>query len=162
MFQAEINDANTASVVSGALGIPIFTLAAGIKRLAGENVTVNQSQLTKQQPNIRRFVQTIGNYPFDIGSTMCCDSAVSAELVVEAGAPANKIEITTSMEIAGARLLSELAPQVADGWLSSKSALRQILAEMSLTVSSTYLRNPGLLISLEQWRACVRGETFQP
>ena len=59
MFQAEINDANTASVVSGALGIPIFTLAAGIKRLAGENVTVNQSQLTKQQPNIRKFVQTI-------------------------------------------------------------------------------------------------------
>ena len=59
MFQAEINDANTASVVSGALGIPITTLGAGVKSLAGKRVQVNQSQLDKQKPNIRRFVQTI-------------------------------------------------------------------------------------------------------
>jgi hypothetical protein len=42
-------------------GAPVgcIALAAGTKRLAGENVTVNQSQLTKQQPNIKKFVQTI-------------------------------------------------------------------------------------------------------
>jgi hypothetical protein len=59
MFQAEINDANTASVVSGALGIPITILAAGQKILAGKKVQVNQSQLDKQKPNLRKFVQTI-------------------------------------------------------------------------------------------------------
>jgi chromosome partitioning protein len=59
MFQAEISDANSASVVSGGLGIPISALAAGTKRLAGSDVTVNQSQLNRQQPNIRKFVQTI-------------------------------------------------------------------------------------------------------
>jgi chromosome partitioning protein len=59
MFQVEINDANTASVVSGALGIPISSLAAGTKRLAGKSIMVNQSQLDKQKPNIRQFVQTI-------------------------------------------------------------------------------------------------------
>ena len=59
MFQAEINDANTASVVSGGLGIPIVSLAAGHKTLAGKPVQVNQSQLDKQQPNIRKFVRTI-------------------------------------------------------------------------------------------------------
>jgi len=59
MFQAEINDANTASVVSGALGIPISSLAAGTKTLAGKRVMVNQTQLDRQKPNIRQFVQTI-------------------------------------------------------------------------------------------------------
>ena len=59
MFQTEINDANTASVVSGALGIPMYLLTAGTKNLAGRNVIVNQSQLNKQQPNIRDFVITI-------------------------------------------------------------------------------------------------------
>jgi chromosome partitioning protein len=59
MFQAEINDANTASVVSGALGIPISKLGAGSKILAGRRVQVNQSQLDRQKPNLRRFVQTI-------------------------------------------------------------------------------------------------------
>ena len=59
MFQAEINDANTASVVSGGLGIPITTLASGTKNLAGRRIMVNQSQLDRQQPNIRRFVRTI-------------------------------------------------------------------------------------------------------
>ena len=59
MFQAEINDANTASVVSGGLGIPICRLAAGTKILAGRKVAVNQSQVDKQAPNMKRLVQTI-------------------------------------------------------------------------------------------------------
>jgi chromosome partitioning protein len=59
MFQAEINDANTASVVSGGLGIPITTLGSGTKSLAGRRIMVNQSQLDRQQPNIRKFVRTI-------------------------------------------------------------------------------------------------------
>lgn len=59
MFQAEINDANTASVVSGGLGIPIAKLGAGQKNLAGKMTQVNQSQLDRQQPNIRKFVATI-------------------------------------------------------------------------------------------------------
>jgi chromosome partitioning protein len=59
MFEEQINDANTASVVSGAMGIPINRLTAGQKRFAGRSVTVNQSQLDKQQPNIRSFVAKI-------------------------------------------------------------------------------------------------------
>ena len=59
MFEAQINDANTASVVSGALGIPICRLTAGSKSFAGRSVQVNQSQLDKQQPNIRDFVANI-------------------------------------------------------------------------------------------------------
>ena len=59
MFQVEINDANTASVVSGALGIPISSLAAGTKNLAGRRIQVNQSQLDRQKPNIRKYVHTI-------------------------------------------------------------------------------------------------------
>jgi len=59
MFQAEINDANTASVVSGALGIPIAFLQAGQKSLAGRLITVNQTQLDKQKPNLQQFVRTI-------------------------------------------------------------------------------------------------------
>ena len=59
MFEKEINDANTASVVSGALGIPICRLTAGQKFFVGRTVTVNQSQLDKQQPNIRHLVDTI-------------------------------------------------------------------------------------------------------
>jgi chromosome partitioning protein len=59
MFQVEINDANTASVVSGALGIPITNLVAGTKKVAGQSIMVNQSQLDKQKPNMRQFVQTI-------------------------------------------------------------------------------------------------------
>lgn len=52
MFNYEVNDANTASVVSGALGIPIAGLTAGQKRVAGKSITVNQTQLDKQVPNI--------------------------------------------------------------------------------------------------------------
>jgi chromosome partitioning protein len=59
MFQYEVNDANTASVVSGALGIPIATLTAGRKEFAGRRVTVNQSQLDKQAPNIMELVKNI-------------------------------------------------------------------------------------------------------
>lgn len=59
MFQHEINDANTASVVSGALGIPISRLTAGQKIVAGKKITVNQSQLDKQVPNIQTLVKNI-------------------------------------------------------------------------------------------------------
>ena len=59
MFQAEINDANTASVVSGALGIPMSFLHAGQKNVAGRLITVNQTQLDRQKPNLESFVATI-------------------------------------------------------------------------------------------------------
>lgn len=59
MFEVQINDANTASVVSGGLGIPMNLLSAGRKTFAGRSHTVNQSQLDRQQPNIREFVATI-------------------------------------------------------------------------------------------------------
>ena len=59
MFQYEVNDANTASVVSGALGIPIARLTAGNKSLAGKSVSVNQSQLDRQVPNIKELVENI-------------------------------------------------------------------------------------------------------
>ncbi len=59
MFQFEIVDANTASVVSSSLGIPIVRLAAGYHAVAGRNVTVNQSQLDNQQPNIQQLVAAI-------------------------------------------------------------------------------------------------------
>lgn len=59
MFEEQINDANTASVVSGALGIPMCSLTAGTKRFAGRTAHVNQSQLDRQQPNLRSFVATI-------------------------------------------------------------------------------------------------------
>lgn len=59
MFQFEVVDANTASVVSGALGIPIVSLAAGQYELIGRGIVVNQSQLERQQPNIKELVATI-------------------------------------------------------------------------------------------------------
>lgn len=59
MFQYEVNDANTASVVSSSLGIPIAVLTAGQKNIAGKSVTVNQSQLDKQAPNIAQLVENI-------------------------------------------------------------------------------------------------------
>lgn len=59
MFQAEINDANTASVVSGGLGIPISILNAGRHALAGRYSQVNQSQLNKQKPNLKKFVASV-------------------------------------------------------------------------------------------------------
>lgn len=59
MFQFEIADANTASVVSSALGIPITRLNAGNHYVSGKKVMVNQSQLDKQQPNIQQLVAAI-------------------------------------------------------------------------------------------------------
>jgi chromosome partitioning protein len=59
MFQFEVVDANTASVVSGALGIPIVNLTAGPYDLVGRNIVVNQTQLDRQQPNIQALVATI-------------------------------------------------------------------------------------------------------
>jgi chromosome partitioning protein len=59
MFRAEIVDANSASVVSGALGIPLLRLSAGNQKLLGEEIMVNQTQLNRQQPNIQQFVQSI-------------------------------------------------------------------------------------------------------
>lgn len=59
MFQSEINDANTASVVSGSLGIPISVISAGNKRMPGKNVRVNQTQIDKLRPNMQKFVSTI-------------------------------------------------------------------------------------------------------
>lgn len=59
MFQYEVNDANTASVVSGTLGIPISALTSGTRTVLGKNVMVNQSQLDKQVPNIRALAAAI-------------------------------------------------------------------------------------------------------
>jgi len=59
MFQVEINDANTASVVSGAFGIPMSSLTAKNYSLGGREMRVNQSQLDKQCPNLSKFVQSI-------------------------------------------------------------------------------------------------------
>ncbi len=59
MFQFEIVDANTASVVSSSLGIPIVRLTAGSHMVVGRNVMVNQSQLDNQQPNIKQLVAAI-------------------------------------------------------------------------------------------------------
>ena len=59
MFQYEVNDANTASVVSGARGIPIAILPAGRTNVADRSIVVNQSQLDKQVPNIQDLVRNI-------------------------------------------------------------------------------------------------------
>jgi len=59
MFQFEIVDANTASVVSSSIGIPINRLTAGLYPIAGRRSMVNQSQLDKQQPNIKKLVEAI-------------------------------------------------------------------------------------------------------
>lgn len=59
MFQFEVVDANTASVVSSSLGIPITRLAAGMHNVAGRSIMVNQSQLENQQPNIQELTAAI-------------------------------------------------------------------------------------------------------
>lgn len=59
MFQYEIPDANTASVVSSTLGIPIVTLPSGPRTILGKRIMVNQSQLEKQQPAIKALVAEI-------------------------------------------------------------------------------------------------------
>ena len=59
MFQYEVNDANTASVVSGTCGIPISGLTSGTRSVLGKSVMVNQSQLDKQVPNIRALAAAV-------------------------------------------------------------------------------------------------------
>lgn len=59
MFCAEIADANTASVVSQALGIPLSVLTAGPKPIGTKTPKVNQSQLDTLVPNLRTLVQSI-------------------------------------------------------------------------------------------------------
>ena len=59
MFQKEVGDANTASVVSSTLGTPICQMTSGSKLVLGKNVVVNQSQLEKQTPNILSLVDAI-------------------------------------------------------------------------------------------------------
>jgi cellulose biosynthesis protein BcsQ len=59
MFQLEVADANTASVVSSALGNPIVNLWAGQHSFGGRRHTFNQSQLDRQQPNIQDLVRRI-------------------------------------------------------------------------------------------------------
>nr|VFK39118.1 MAG: AAA domain-containing protein [Candidatus Kentron sp. TC]VFK59522.1 MAG: AAA domain-containing protein [Candidatus Kentron sp. TC] len=55
MFRYEVNDANTASVVSSALGVPISRLTTGYKHVAGKKIQVSQTQLDKQVPNIKQL-----------------------------------------------------------------------------------------------------------
>lgn len=59
MFQYEIVDANTASVVSSSVGKPIVGLSAGQISVAGKNVRINQSQLDKLQPNIQELAALV-------------------------------------------------------------------------------------------------------
>lgn len=59
MFQYEVRDANTASVVSGSLGIPIGRLTDGKNSVLGREVTVNRSQLEAQLLNIEQLVRCI-------------------------------------------------------------------------------------------------------
>lgn len=60
MFQAEIVDAHSSAVVSGALGIPLVKLTSAPYNSSGIKLpAVNISQLDKQQPNLRDFVKTI-------------------------------------------------------------------------------------------------------
>ena len=59
MFQTEIPDANTASVVSTSLGIPIGVLTAGLKDVADKEVMVNQIQLDRQQPAMNALAHSI-------------------------------------------------------------------------------------------------------
>ena len=59
MFQFEIVHANTASVVSSSLGIPIVRLTSGTHDVSGRRIKVNQSQLDNQQPNIQQLVAAI-------------------------------------------------------------------------------------------------------
>jgi len=60
MFLFEIRDANTASVFSSATGTPMLKITAGArKNMNGKLVTINQSQLDMQGPNIQDLVSRI-------------------------------------------------------------------------------------------------------
>lgn len=60
MFQYEVKDANTASVVSSSLGIPLYALSASKYDLPGKKgVQVNESQLERLKPNIEELARMI-------------------------------------------------------------------------------------------------------
>lgn len=59
MFQAEVADANTASVVSSSLGTPVVSLYPGSYNLVGKSIMVNESQLEKLKPNMRTLASLI-------------------------------------------------------------------------------------------------------
>ena len=60
MFLYEVNDANTASVYSSVMGIPLSKVTAGPqKNMNGKRVTINQTQLDKQVPNIENLVKNL-------------------------------------------------------------------------------------------------------
>jgi len=59
MFQFEVVDQNTASVVSSALGIPVVNLFPGQHDFGGRSHRVNKSQLDKQVPNVSNLVAMI-------------------------------------------------------------------------------------------------------
>jgi hypothetical protein len=60
-------------------------------------------KIARADPGKADAVTVRGNYPFDIGNTMCCDSPVAIDDSVEAGAPVREIEITPeAIELANA------------------------------------------------------------
>ena len=59
MFQYEARDANTASVVSEALGIPKGSLTVGKRNVLGKTVSINQSQLDDQVPYIEDLTKSV-------------------------------------------------------------------------------------------------------
>lgn len=59
MFLYEVNDANTASVYSSVMGIPLSRVTAGSKNMNFRKISINQSQLDKQIPNICSLVQNL-------------------------------------------------------------------------------------------------------
>ncbi len=59
MFQFQIRDSNTASVVSTAMGIPVSSITAGTVNLLNKNVVVNQTQIDQILDNLRFLVNEI-------------------------------------------------------------------------------------------------------
>lgn len=59
--------------------------------------------MRRERPIIREF---FGNYPFDVGNTMCCDWRAATESVAT-GAPGGEIEVTPEMIKAGAEAVWE-------------------------------------------------------
>lgn len=76
--------------------------------------------------------------------------------------PLPEPEITPEMETAGARALAEMAPDLADGSLSARRALRQVFAAMFGAAASASPENPSLSLSAAQWRSCVQEEMSRP
>lgn len=59
MFQYEIRDANSASVISSALGIPMSSLKPGTYDLLGREVMIIKKQVDEQAKNIQELVSMI-------------------------------------------------------------------------------------------------------